>query len=251
MEFAPKKPNQEGRYLWRLPHAEKRGTYDQRVVLTLATDGNLLITTADGDAICTVRESLGGLWAVGWADDGEPKRLETPAQNATDLAGRSERRVMPRVDVNTIKPAKRGTSDFFSYQLYRWARAKPHAMQIWRGTWNPATGVDRNTPTLYIGHMDKAESGELWLHGRALRNLCLRGQTLNGYVYGPEHDTAAWEDITEQWWAEYARIGVCAIHGDFAHAWREDDDTRACRHCGKRQRRTTTLVEHSTWVDAA
>lgn len=159
--------------------------------------------------------------------------------------------VMPHVDAGTIKPATREKADFFSWQLYRWVKAKPYSVQIWRGTWNSATGIDRQRPVLYIGHMDYTESGNRWFHGRLLRNLCLHGQRLEGYAYGPGHDTAHWEEITEQWWAEYMRIGVCAIHGDYAHDWDEEGDSRTCRNCGKRERRTVELVRRTAWVDAA
>lgn len=175
----------------------------------------------------------------------------TTDENGNAAGGRMQALVMPHVDASTIKPAKSGKADFFSWQLYRWVKAKPHALQIWRGTWNTATGVDHDTPALYIGYMDETESGERWLHGRMLRNLCLHGQKLDGYAYGPGHDTAHWEEITEQWWEQYMQIGVCAIHGDYAHDWDENGDARTCRHCGKRERRTTKLVERTVWVDAA
>lgn len=163
---------------------------------------------------------------------------------------RLQRFVMPHGGASTIKPARRGKADFFSWQLYRWVKAKPHAVQIWRGTWNSATGVDRQRPVLYIGHMDADESGGRWFHGRLLRNLCLHGQKLDGYAYGPGHDTAHWEEITAEWWMEYMRIGVCAIHGDYAHDWAENGDARTCRHCGKRERRTVETVERAVWADA-
>ena len=120
------------------------------------------------------------------------------------------------IDAKTIKPQQRGRSDFFSWQLYRWLRDKPQHCQIWRGTWNSATGIDRSRPVIYIGHMDTDTPGERWLHGRMLRNLCLRVQDINSYAYGPGHDTEHWEEITEEWWAEYMEKGVCAIHGDLA-----------------------------------
>jgi len=114
-----------------------------------------------------------------------------------------------------------------------------------------ATGVDREKTVLYIGFMDETENGERWLHGRMLRNLCLHGQKLDGYAYGPGYDTKHWEEITGQWWDEYMRIGICAIHGDYAHDWDENEDSRTCRHCEKRERRTVVTVKRTVWVDVA
>ena len=155
------------------------------------------------------------------------------------------------IDARTIKPRQRGKADFFSWQLYRWIKARPYSFQIWRGTWNSATGIDPDRPVLYIGHMEENTPGEYWFHGRMLKNLCLHGQKIESYAYGPSHDTAHWEDVTEDWWNEYMRIGVCAIHGDSAHAWEEQADTRTCKHCGKKERRTVELVRRTTWTDAA
>lgn len=66
MHFTDQKPTQPGRYTWRLPESEKPGTYDLNVVLTKARGGGLLITTEEGDDICTVAQSRGGQWAPGW-----------------------------------------------------------------------------------------------------------------------------------------------------------------------------------------
>ena len=120
------------------------------------------------------------------------------------------------IDPQTIRPHRRGKSDFFSWQLYRWIKNRPYAHQIWRGTWNSATGIDPLERPLYIGYMDTDGYGSLWLHGRMLRSLCLHGQSIDGIAYGPRHDTANWQEITAEWWQEYSKRGVCAIHGDLA-----------------------------------
>jgi hypothetical protein len=148
----------------------------------------------------------------------------------------------------SIKPANHGKSDFFSWQLYRWAKQKPLMLQIWEGTWNSVSGTDRGHPVLYIGYMDSDTPGEKWLHGRKLRELCCHGQNIEGCAYGPGHDTAHWKEITKEWWKKYMRIGVCAIHGDFAHNWNESGDTRICEYCGKKEHKQIEMVEKVTWV---
>lgn len=155
---------------------------------------------------------------------------------------------MSRIEANHIKPKKRGIADFFSWQLYRWVKAKPHATQIWRGTWNSATGIDRDRPVLYIGHMDSDTPGELWFHGRNLRNLCCYRQKIESYAYGPGHDTKKWVDVTEGWWSEYMEKGVCAIHVDYAHDWETEGDKRTCSWCGAVENRVVEQVERVTWV---
>lgn len=70
----------------------------------------------------------------------------------------NERFIMPHVDASTIKPAKRGKADFFSWQLYRWVKAKPHAFQIWRGTWQPALIVKRPSSTSALWTRPKTAS---------------------------------------------------------------------------------------------
>ena len=151
------------------------------------------------------------------------------------------------IKASDIRPERRGRSDFYSWQLYRWLRSKPLYRQIWRGTWNSAIGIDRDRPVLYIGHMDTDTPGERWLHGRMLRNLCLHGQDIQSYAYGPGHDTAHWREITDEWWEEYMRIGVCAIHGDYAHAWRVAGDKRTCIRCGKVERSIQVSHRRTLW----
>lgn len=154
------------------------------------------------------------------------------------------------INPKNIKPLKRGVSDFYSWQLYRWIKNTPERCEIWRGTWNSCAGVDRGSPTLYIGFMDSAINGERWLHGRMLRNLCLHGQSIESYAYGPGHDTSNWEDVSDLWWSEYRAKGICAIHGDIAHNWEVTDNSRKCRYCGKKEHRETRTVEQEFWSAA-
>lgn len=107
------------------------------------------------------------------------------------------------INAEKIKPKVKGKSDFFSWQLYRWAKKRPTSMTIWAGTWNSCYGLDGDKPTL-----------EMW-------------------AYGPNHGTKDWVDITDQFWKSYLEIGVCAIHGDYIHNWSETENTRVCTRCKK------------------
>lgn len=150
------------------------------------------------------------------------------------------------MNITAIKPTVRGKSDFFSWQLYRWCLKKPSQCQIWLGTWNSVTGHDRDNPVFYIGAMDSA-ANEQWFHGTKLKSLCLHGAKLDGWAYGPAHDVANWQDVTEQWWADYMKKGVCHIHGDYAHEWNVSGDSRSCQYCGKKETKKTKLIQKEYW----
>lgn len=149
---------------------------------------------------------------------------------------------MKAINPLDIKPKVRGQSDFFSWQLYRWAKKRPHALKIWASTWNNRSGINGN-PELYIGS-DRDHDG--WIHGKCLTILCTHGASLDSWAYGP---TANWVDVTESFWSNYMQKGVCAIHGDYAHNWIEEGKTRTCEYCGKAQKQVTKLVEKSEWIN--
>lgn len=143
------------------------------------------------------------------------------------------------ITAQQIKPKEKGKSDFFSWQLYRWARKRPQALRIWAGTWNCVNGIDAEKTVLYIGFERDGD----WIYARQLRNLCLHGANLDCWAYGPGHDTRNWIDITEQFWQSYLEIGVCAIHGDYAHNWSVVDDKRTCTHCAKTEKKEIKQIE--------
>ena len=154
-----------------------------------------------------------------------------------------------KVNPQSIKPAVRGKSYFFSWQLYRWARQKPELCSVFAGTWNSFNGIDRDNPTLYIGLMD--EDG--WFHGKPLRGLCSHGANLQSWAFGPAHDTGNWNDVTEEFWADYLKRGVCAIHGDLAHEWEYtvDGKARSCLWCNKQERQKTIYRPVKVWETEA
>lgn len=151
-----------------------------------------------------------------------------------------------KIIANDIKPGVKGQSDFFSWQLFRWIRKNPTAFRIYAGTWNSVTGVDAENPVFYIGC---EREGLKWISARNLRNLCCINQDLRSYSYGPCHDITNWIDVTEAFWSDYMKKGVCAIHGSNAHDFDEKDDgLRYCIHCGETQILKTKMVEVSEWV---
>lgn len=136
-----------------------------------------------------------------------------------------------------------GASDKYSWQLYRWLKKHPTATTIWRGSWNSITGVS-DDPVLYIG--EKRDG--VWIHCRQLRNLCCAGQGLEMFAYGAPHDTRNWSDVTDWFWNKYREIGVCAIHGDYAHDFIESGDSRRCKYCGVVEVKKTEMRPVTRWV---
>lgn len=141
-----------------------------------------------------------------------------------------------------IRPKVKGEADFYSWQLYRWHRKQgPEWCEVWKSDWNPLDGHNPDTGRVMIGRMDDLG----WFYGVPLRSLCGRGQKLKRWAYG---DTTGWKNITAEFWAEYRRIGVCAIHGDTAHQWLVDGDSRHCEYCGKQMRRIVDMVPRERWI---
>lgn len=146
-----------------------------------------------------------------------------------------------------IKPKVRGESDFFSWQLYRYMKKynNPSEQRIWAATWNTCYGIQPDNQSLYMG----SERDGDWIHARLLKNLCLRGQTLDRRAYGLPHDTENWVDVTDTFWSDYLRIGVCAIHGDYAHEWSyHHGDMRTCDYCNKTEQKNIVLQPVVFWL---
>lgn len=152
-----------------------------------------------------------------------------------------------KINKDDIKPKVKGQSDFFSWQLFRWIRKNPTAFRIYKGTWNSIDGLNADNTALYIGY--ERENGG-WIIARNLRNLCCVNQDLQSYSYGGCHDTANWIDVTQEFWSDYMKKGVCAIHGDNAHDWTNCESRRVCNHCGKVQESTIIMVPKIVWQDS-
>jgi hypothetical protein len=153
---------------------------------------------------------------------------------------------MTNLNPEDFRPKVKGESDFFSWQLYRWLKKHKHYTRIYKGTWNSITGHDLSRDVFYIGRKDDKDSS--WCHCRELRNLCTYRSGLEMFAYGGCHGVKDWEDVTEWFWDEYRRIGVCAIHGDYAHKWNYLYPTkRKCEYCGKIETSHTKTIKQEVW----
>lgn len=148
------------------------------------------------------------------------------------------------ITANEFKPAAKGQSDFYSWQLYRWLKKHKYYYRIYRGLWNSCDGYNPEKPVLYIGLRDDG-----CLFGNQLRRICTHGNNLDTWAFeSAVMRVDEWEDVTEQFYALYRKIGVCAIHGDAWHDFDVVGDERACKRCGKIEIKQTRMVPKTEWV---
>lgn len=142
-----------------------------------------------------------------------------------------------------IRPKIKGKSDFFSWRLYLYVKRyeKYHAQRTIWAHLNPCTG----STALYIG----SERDGDWIHAQLLRGLCTTTGKVQRLAFGAVHGTREWVDITEQFWSDYLKKGVCAIHGDYAHQWIESESERVCEYCKKREVKRVVMMPVTQWVD--
>jgi hypothetical protein len=152
------------------------------------------------------------------------------------------------IEPESIKPKVKGWSDFFSWNLYRWVKNNPEYVHVFQSTWNPVYDKDRpDFKWLMIGMIDQDD--ESCFLGRHLPNVCCEGKPQESFAYCCHvHDVKNWKDITDEFWKRYMEIGVCAIHGDFAHKWIESGRERMCEYCGKKERKMTFIESVERWI---
>jgi len=149
-----------------------------------------------------------------------------------------------------IKPVS--GSGKFSTNLYRWIRKNEHYDRV---LLKPESDVvdfpnEKNCDSIiYLGFTDKE-----WLHGRHLSSIIsdCKAQTYAFPGLGRKV-----KDITEKFWAEYLRIGICAIdpehwlYGDYKKDRYEvfdDGQSRRCKYCGRVEVKRIKVIEKEVWV---
>ncbi|QUX96580.1 hypothetical protein C0J08_14750 [Marinomonas sp. CT5] len=142
---------------------------------------------------------------------------------------------MESIQAKNIKPQINKQSDFFSWQLFLYVQKHPQATE-------QRIYEDKDS-MLYIG----STRDEGWIHAQQLRNLCSMGQKLQRFAYGRKHGTESWKDVTDKFWSEYMKKGVCSIHDDIVHKWKETDKDRTCEYCGEYETKHTVLKPDVEW----
>lgn len=149
------------------------------------------------------------------------------------------------INPNKIKPKVKGKSDFFSWQLYRYARQHKGDFKVFLGDWNSFSGHEDNPKTIYVS----SYNDEIGIHAKPIKNLCRIDATLREMCYTHAHNIGEWQDITDEWLEEYLKKGVCHIHDEgVVHKWVYDgDDKRTCKYCGEEQVMSIKMVEVKEW----
>lgn len=143
----------------------------------------------------------------------------------------------------TAKEFKPDQNEFYSKGLYQWLRKNPRYNRIYSSPWSFLNGYDPEKPMLFVGIKDD----DNWFHGHALRAVCREGGARQAYAYGMAgHYVSEWKDVTDEFIAEYRRIGKCHIHGDHAHEFKFISKAhKQCINCKKEfVRKSKRVVKH-------
>ncbi len=142
-------------------------------------------------------------------------------------------------------PKIKGESDFYSWNLFRWLRKQSKEPEYFRKT----NIFKSDSGTLFIG--TRYNSWNNAVTGTRLGQLCSSGSDRAFPLVGVWGGSQEWEDVTDWFWAEYERIGVCAIHEGVAHKFiYQNDNKRVCEYCSEVEKRKVEMVERVTWESA-
>lgn len=165
-----------------------------------------------------------------------------------------------RAFANRFKPAVNGKSDKFSWRLYQ-RILKNGRERVYISAWDNMLGEEftpdfeqlkqgcrKQLSRVMLG--SEVEPGG-WFHGRQAFKIMLTGTRVDeSHAYSPRFNTSDWLDITDWYWSEYERIGVCL----FGHGHRFikiNRNSRKCEHCGKHERRQIltkkTIERREVW----
>lgn len=137
-----------------------------------------------------------------------------------------------------IKPAVPRISDKFSWRLYEWVRRNPGGRQVYVCTKGLTKG------SLYVGDLSDG-----LLHGGRLMAVLSGGFPRHGYaMLLGANGMKKYKDVTNSFWKEYMRIGVCSIHNS-GHIWQPKGKTkRICNTCQKVQVQRVKVEKSLMWV---
>ncbi len=152
------------------------------------------------------------------------------------------------INAEDYRPKEKGKSDFYSWNLYRWLRKQACEPEIFKKN----KIYKSNEGDLYVGTRYGGNTGDHVI-GVRLRHLCSGSGFGKFPLCGSWIGSHDWEDVTEEFYSKYNRIGVCAIHDYAAHNFNylKDNSARMCGYCGKIERKVVTMVERVGWEAVA
>lgn len=166
----------------------------------------------------------------------------------------------------SVKPAKRGRSDKFSWRLYRFlscfhgAFPQVYAHQINRAdnkSFRPFDKATARPSELFIGRLD----ADGWASGSYVCDILNTSYPLAGYAFAPRFFVHA-VDVSDWFWPEYQRIGRCIWdpgHVGFMEGTESRFElspggkARVCLWCGQRQKLVTRVrrIRERNWEQEA
>ena len=118
-----------------------------------------------------------------------------------------------------IRPAKKGVSDFFSWNLYRFAQKHPNFTRVYL-----MQREADSAPRLYLGYPDRDGS----LLGNGLNEILRERSTFPLWSMALPDNA---KEVTADFWAYYEQTGACTLDNIFYHAWQANGDGETCAHC--------------------
>lgn len=162
------------------------------------------------------------------------------------------------------RPAERKKTDKYSWRLYQRILKKGRErvyISTWCNTWGVEftpdleqlkQGCGKQISQIMIGREIEPVG---WFGGRIAYQIMRTGTRVDeSFAYSGEgFMTKNWLDITDWYWSEYERIGVC-LYGQLGrghHFIRINRNSRKCEHCGKHERRQIltkkTIERREVW----
>lgn len=137
-----------------------------------------------------------------------------------------------KFDLELIKPKVKGKSDKYSWNLYCFIRDYPHiAKNVFATKWNPYSGYS-NVPAndlfnqeIAIGFIDSTGI----FSGSNVKSICLDQKNANNVLYSKYYPDVI-EDITDYFWENYIKYGVCFLEMNYEHKYNE---LKICEYCLK------------------
>jgi hypothetical protein len=135
----------------------------------------------------------------------------------------------------TIKPAIKGQSDKYSWNLYRFIKQVPRACRVF---------INNNSEVL-IGYPD--DTGQLI--GTQL-SVVLRTSTRTFALWSiglpPNSGTM---EITKEFWERYHLLGACSLEASY-HVFVNEGGGRTCSRCGYEEVKRVVMEPREYWESA-